>query len=861
MQGSAGHRVWIGAAAALIYGLVLTWGLLRFGAAESTVLSRLFLFLLVPAILALVAPPWRAKIDARFFALILLGLYLLGQLTLQPTLESRGYLLLSVGWIALWFSLWLAIRSESQRRFLLVVLVLLGALEAFYGLVQSVGGFDYIGDYFRNMDRIATGSLINRNHYAALLNMLLPLAIGMLFADQALKRSQRATRSESLAKTWIVLLGCSCMGVAVLLSQSRGGTLSLLLTLLFVAVLLTLSRKARSRRGLTGAAAGLLLFLVVGMGAAFGLEALLERFDRIDENLSRVEVYRDTAEMIADSPIVGVGPGMYQWRFRLYQQTQPNTLYDHAHNDYLETASEWGIPLALLAWGFIFWRFYRSSELALSAKDPRQQGLALGTAGALFSILIHSLVDFSLQIPAVLMVFCSILALSWSLEFDRAGPAASSGSSPAAAGTGLAVVLRVLLIGALLAAGYQTFQRSRADRAAQPANGVSGLEQATQHDPMNPVPQYLLGMVYRDLPGVGDLTTAAQHLQQAVRLNPYAWRYWQELSRAQELLGDLDQAEASLRVAVTLNAGSGEYHWRLANLLVREGNLKEAVDEIAAAVALEPHLAEPAVILLLKFGVEAKTVIELLPTDRAALVRVFRALLNRPTSAQAVSVGPDKVVGTLWERLLADPQPLTIPEGRLYLDHLFRSGEYDEARRAWIRLAQTHGLSDPEFEGGSKLVWNGDFEFEIMGAPLGWKINKHDSFEPMRSAGLGTSGSAGLKIEFHGTENLSFSHVSQQMILEPGATYALTVKMRSEDLSTDQGVFVEVLSRNPNGSLAATDPILGTHEWTSLDTEFTMPEGSGLAMIRLRRNPSQQIDSRVRGKVYMDSVTIKRVSP
>ena len=113
----------------------------------ASVLYRLFLFLLVPSFLALATPPWRGKIDLRFLVLVLLGLYLLGQVALQPTLEASGYGHLAVGWIALWLSLWLALRSPSQRRFLVVVLILLGALEAMYGLIQSVGGYDYIGDY------------------------------------------------------------------------------------------------------------------------------------------------------------------------------------------------------------------------------------------------------------------------------------------------------------------------------------------------------------------------------------------------------------------------------------------------------------------------------------------------------------------------------------------------------------------------------------------------------------------------------------------------------------------------------------------------------------------------------------------
>ncbi|MGB7490805.1 MAG: O-antigen ligase family protein [Thermoanaerobaculia bacterium] len=855
MRRTASHRVWLGAAVALVFGLTLSWGLMRFGAAETATLYRLFLLLLIPTLLALLIPPWRATMDLRLMAVGLLGVVLLGLVAVQPTLESLGALHLAVGWIALWLGLWLSLRSSNQRQFLIVVLVLLGALEAFYGLIQSVGGIDYIGDYFRNRGRIATGTLINRNHFAALLNLLLPLALGLLFAARARKRERPATRSESLAKTWIVLLGCSVMGVAVLLSQSRGGTLSLLMTLLFMALLLSMSRRKVSRRGLSGVAAVVLLFLVVGMGAAFGLEALLERFGQLDENLSRVEVYDDTLKMIGDSPLTGVGPGMYRWAFRSYQRTQADRLYDHAHNDYLETAAEWGMPLAALAWSFVLWRFFRSSVLSLSAHDPRQQGLALGAAGALFSILIHSLVDFSLQIPAILMVFACVVALSWSLE--------AASSRRAAFGPTASVALRVLLIAALLFAGWAVLQRSRAIRAAQPERGVAGLERAVEIDPEAPEHHFLLGMAYRDLPGTGDPISAWTQLRTAVRRNPYAWRYWLELSRMQELMDDANGAEGSLRIAVRLNPSSGVYRWRLANLLLRQGSVDEAVAEVAEAVRLEPQLAEPAFALFLKSGVAEGVIQEMLPADRSALLRLLRTMIALSKQRASVPVmasakGTD-LMAHVWGRLSTEPEPITVDEGRPYIEFLFSSGEYQKSLQAWTELSGVNGLADVDFEQGKNRVWNGAFELELMGSPFGWRIGRNDAFAVSRPPDGGISGTAALEIEFLGAENLDFAEVSQELILQPGETFRLTQKLRSEDLSTDQGVFVEVLARDPSGLLARTEPVLGTRDWAAAEVEFTVPEGSGRVMIRLRRRQSQQIDNRIRGKVWLDSVKIEPV--
>lgn len=853
MQGPNGHRARLGAAVALFFSLALTWGLLRFGAAETSRLYQLFLFLLLPAVLALVTPPWRGRVDSRSVVLVLLGVFLLSLAAFNPTLEARGYLHLAVGWIALWLSLWLAVRSRRQQRFLLLLLILLGALEALYGLVQSIGGVDYIGSYFRNRGRIATGTLINRNHYAALLNMILPLGLGMLATSVAGRRRDDQPRSETLARTWIVLLGSSLMGVAVLLSLSRGGTLSLLLTLLFLGMLLVLGRRRLSRRRLSGAAIAVLVFTIAGMGAAIGVEALLERFGHLEQGLSRVAVYRDSLELIRDHPGRGVGPGMYRWRFHPYQSVSPGSLYGHAHNDYLETSAECGVLLALLGWAFVFWRFFRASEIALKSRDPRRQGLALGCAAAMFSILIHSLIDFSLQIPAILMVFACIVALAWSLEFD---PAPHSGRRERewAFGTWWTdLALRGLLLVALTATGWQVWGRSRAAEMARPEHGVSGLEQAVRLDPKAPDLRFLLGMAYRDLPGAGDLETAATELEAAVRLNPYAWRYRLEMARTEELQGRIDDARESLQTAVDLSPFSALYRWRLGNFELRHGSVGAAVEEVSHAVRLDPLLAEPAVAVLLKSGASVRQIEALLPADRGALLRLLRLVSRLETSRGLAPV--------LWQRLLTHPEPLNLAEGRSYIDQLFREGRISEAHQRWLELVRLEGLEDPDFTEGHNKVWNGGFEQALAGTPFGWNLRRSEAYSARRVQGLGADGSWALEFDFRGTENLSFTHVSQELLLEAGTSYRLSFEIRTEEISTEEGVYLELLSRDPSERLFESEPFRGTNDWTPIEAQFTMPEGNGQALLRLGRRHSRQIDNKISGRVWIDLVTVETMEP
>ena len=255
--------------------------------------------------------------------------------------------------------------------------------------------------------------------------------------------------------------------------------------------------------------------------------------------------------------------------------------------------------------------------------------------------------------------------------------------------------------------------------------------------------------------------------------------------------------------------------------------------------------------------VDAGRIEGLLPSDRAALLRVFRTTLRTNVGEGSVP----SLAATIWDRLLAGSDPLTVADGRAYVDRLFRVGRLQEARHSWLALTRINGVADTTFEQGSSQVWNANFELEPLGAPLGWRISRSEAFEAERETGEGSDGSGALEIEFLGTENVNFAHVSQELILESEVTYRLVTRMRSEELSTDRGVFIELFSRDPNDLVISSGPILGTTDWISFESEFTMPAGDGRAMIRLRRLPSRQIDNRLRGKVLVDSVRIEQVNP
>ncbi len=420
------HRKTLRVGASAACGAALLWGLWHYGATETWELYRLFLWLLAPTLVVAWTLPLELWRGPRGSALILVGCFLLAQVALRPTLEGRGYVLAALGWLGLFLSLGLASRGRSGVRQIVLFLVVAGAWESLYGLVQVLSNDGSGGGDHQIYG--ATGTLFNRNHFAGLLNMTLPLALGVLAAGHRDRRAHRSASSETRAYTWVMGLSCSLMGLAILLSLSRGGVLTLVSTLVLMTSMLLVSRRRSSDRGFPARVALWILIAALGLGLVVGLDGLTSRFADFSAGRDgRRMLYTDSLRMISDHPLFGVGPGMYRWRFRPYQTFDPERRYDHAHNDYLETAADWGIPAAFLFWGFVGWRLYRAcrqfyaphGRTREARRSSWRQGLALGCSGSIFSIAVHSLVDFNLQIPTHLTIFGAILGLAWSLEWSR----------------------------------------------------------------------------------------------------------------------------------------------------------------------------------------------------------------------------------------------------------------------------------------------------------------------------------------------------------------------------------------------------------------------------------------------------------
>jgi O-antigen ligase len=282
--------------------------------------------------------------------------------------------------------------------------LLIGVFEALLGITQRFVSPGWILGYYQNRFSDVSGTLINRNHFAGLMSMLTFIPFGLAHAE---------SREGEVSRPYIYLWASAFMAVAMLCSLSRMGVIAFIITLFIVILLI----RSESRRGLPGAALGLALLALVIAGAAWiGVDALIGRYSSLVDsnetvNEARPIIFRDTVRMIADHPW-GVGHDNYADAFRQYQTTRLNLLFDHAHNDYLETVAEWGILPGVLFWAGVLALIVRSVRVFRASDSSRVRGILLGSIGAVVTIMIHSLADFNLQIPSNAMLFFVALGIA-----------------------------------------------------------------------------------------------------------------------------------------------------------------------------------------------------------------------------------------------------------------------------------------------------------------------------------------------------------------------------------------------------------------------------------------------------------------
>ncbi|HEY3040696.1 MAG TPA: O-antigen ligase family protein [Pyrinomonadaceae bacterium] len=378
------------------------------------------------------------RVSRNVLQLPLVGMFLLGVFQLLPLRHpqdvgthsiplvsslsfdpySTRFILIQVAALLIYFAAVLVFTDTPKRLRLLVrTITVFGFFLAIFGLTQSFTSPDKVY-WIRDMPQSqAFGPFINRHHFAGYMELALALPLGLVF-----------TGSIEREKRFIYLFAAGLMAVALIMTNSRGGLISLLGELLFLVATMGLrhrhkhrdrtSEEHRPRIKSAAAKAGLALALVValfGSVVLFGGEEALTRIvgsvNTDDPTTGRAHFWSVTVDIIKNHPWVGTGLGAFAVVYTSYDSRNGVYRLEQAHNDYLQVLSDGGIVGAALGLFFVI-SLFRMGFTRRDSRDDFRRGVATGALAGCFAVLIHSFFDFTLHTPANALLFLVLAALA-----------------------------------------------------------------------------------------------------------------------------------------------------------------------------------------------------------------------------------------------------------------------------------------------------------------------------------------------------------------------------------------------------------------------------------------------------------------
>ncbi len=317
------------------------------------------------------------------------------------------------------------INNEERLRRIVVMIIAFGSVMAFFGILQQLASTDGIYGLRPSSQAMPFASFVNRHHFAAFMEMTVGLTLGLLFGKKAVKSDKR----------FFLLIAVVVMGIAIVLTSSRGGMLGLLAVIVFV-VTINLRQKADDEpaadteintkwRGKIISIGGALLLILVLLGSVLllgGDESLMRGIGMAsadDVSNGRFHFWQIGWRVFLDHPILGAGFDAFGTVFPNYDSRNGMFRVEQAHNDYLQTLADSGILGFACVAAFIFLLFKKSRAVVGKNSDRFGRAATTGALAGCFGILIHSFFDFPLRTSSNMFFFLTLVVIATNLLAPR----------------------------------------------------------------------------------------------------------------------------------------------------------------------------------------------------------------------------------------------------------------------------------------------------------------------------------------------------------------------------------------------------------------------------------------------------------
>lgn len=309
---------------------------------------------------------------------------------------------------------WDMAEARFWRKGLLATLAWTGVAMSIFGLGQKVAGGTDV--YWGKVSNYAFGSFWYHGNAGAFLNLCWPLLAGLTFVAFMEHRKQKWMGQMRRA---VCLLGLLILLTSVWVNVSKAGQAIFCVqafSLIFCGIWYARKTEWHISQGswiLTGVFGVLLVFGSLIFGLNHGLERWKYFFDQGMSD-ARWRMLTVCTRWIQEAGLFGFGPGTFAAVFSVKTTGligSPKGYWQFAHNDYIQTALEWGW-LGLILWISLFWgAFIRSTRQlwSLPIESVGSRVLKVCVLIALISVAVHAAIDFPLQMFGIQLFTAALM--------------------------------------------------------------------------------------------------------------------------------------------------------------------------------------------------------------------------------------------------------------------------------------------------------------------------------------------------------------------------------------------------------------------------------------------------------------------
>jgi hypothetical protein len=331
-----------------------------------------------------------------------------------------------------------------------------------------------------------------------------------------------------------------------------------------------------------------------------------------------------------------------------------------------------------------------------------------------------------------------------------------------------------------------------------------------------------------------------RHLETSIARRPLYAPAWVDLAQLLAREGHDTQAKHYFTVARKLWPTRARLLWRTAMSQITVGHDDDALRTLSAYLSIHPDKAG-----------QVLTMARRLQTDPELLVQALDAGLpssriNKNILTSALRLKDTALATAAWnaspDEVKRDPKA-ALP----YLQHLISEHRAEAAKAAWRVLTNTEATD---------TIFNPSFEGPLINGGFGWRTRKAAGAIIDRDCRVYFHGACSLKVQFEGTDNVNFHHVSQIIPVVPGRSYRISGHWRGENVSTRSGVFMEAFTVSADRRHARIPDKIKSWRWQPFALEIAVPSNAEFLELRVRRDQTDALDRIIAGAVWFDAITL-----